>query len=339
MKKFRVFPRWFLISAIFAVLPSFVGCGGSSQPPAPASTPAPVKVYRVGIATLMSHPALDAVQANLKTKLAEEGFVEGKNLEFVIRNANGDPNMAAQIARELDGENLDVVVPITTPMAQAMRKVTKKPLVFAAVTDPVGAGIVPNWTDAVPDVTGTSDAWPYRQQLELARKLFPTAKTIAVLYNPGEAASQYGIKQIREIAPGLGFELIEISVAKSGEVLAAARGVARKADILYLSSDNTVIGGAAGAAKAAFEVKKPLIVGDAGTVKKGGLAAVSVGYEGLGRETGRLVAEFLRGNRSIPVVIAHGDEIYLNEAVAKKIGFTFPEEIRSTAKEILTAIE
>lgn len=293
----------------------------------------------VAIATLMSHPALDAVQENLKKELERQGLVEGKNIRYVIRNANGQVQLAANIATELTSQEPNVIVAVTTPMAQAVAKTARCPVVFAAVTDPVGAGLVKSLNKGEDTITGTSDAWPYEDQLKLIRQISPNAKRLGVLYNPGEAASQYGIKEIRRFAPGLEFELIEGSVSSTGEVYPVAQNLAGRVDALFLSSDNTVIGGVAAAVKVAVEHKMPLYVGDSGTVEKGGLAAVSVGYSKLGTETGKLVVRSLNGERSIPTVVARGSEVYINKKAAQMMGITVPEEVLRSATKVYEEIK
>lgn len=293
----------------------------------------------IAIATLMSHPALDAVQENMKKELEKLGFHDGKNVRYVIRNASGQVQLAANIATELVAQEPDVIVAITTPMAQSVLKTSRCPVVFAAVTDPVGAGLVKSLDEAETNVTGTCDAWPYEDQLKLIRKISPSAKRLGVLYNPGEAASQYGIKKIRIFAPRLGFDLVEGSVNSTGEVYPVAQNLAERVDVLFLSSDNTVIGGMAGAFKVAVEHKIPLYVGDSGTVEKGGLAAVSIGYSELGIETGKLVARFLNGERKIPTFVARSSEVYINKKAAEMMGVTVPQEVLRSATKIYKVIK
>ncbi len=296
-------------------------------------------VQLVAITTLMTHPALDAIQVNLKAELANEGYIEGKNVRFVIRNANNQLQLAANLATELASLDPDVIVAITTPMAQAVAKIARSPVVFAAVTDPVGAHLVRSLDGAEPMITGTSDAWPYEDQLKLIRRISPNAMKLGVLYNPGEAASQYGIKEIRRLAPPLGFTLVEGSVSSTTDVYPIAQNLASRVDALYLSSDNTVIGGAAGAVKVAVERKLPLYVGDSGSVEKGGLAAVSVGYDRLGIETGKLVSRVLKGERNIPVFVAHGDDVYLNAASAGLMGVGIPGNVIAMAQRVYFTID
>lgn len=292
----------------------------------------------VAMATLMSHPALDQVSEGIREELQARGWKEGENLRYIVRNANQQMAVVPTIANDLVSQEPDVIVAITTPMAQAVKKVARGPVVFAAVTDPVGAGVVADVHKGEENITGTSDAWPYRDQLELIRKILPGAKTLGVLYNPGEAASQYGVRKIREYAPEFGFKLVEGGVNSVGEVRPVAENIIDQVDALFLSSDNTVIGGSVGALKAAIAARKPLFVGDSGTVEKGGLATVSVGYKELGRRTGELVDRTLRGERRIPTVVASGSDLYLNQKAAELMGVTFPQDVIKRATKIYDTI-
>lgn len=314
---------------LFIFATYFIGCSKSASE----------KQYSIGIATLMSHPALDTVITSMKEELTARGYIEGKNIQYILKNANGQINLTSVIAQDLSNKNLNVIVAITTPMAQAMTKMSHTPVVFSAVTDPVGAGIVEDLSKGHKDITGVSDAWPYDAQISLIGEIVPDATTIGVLYNPSEAASQYGIKQIRRIASEKEYKLIEAAAHSTSEVYTAASSVIGSVDVLYLSSDNTVIEGVAGAIKVAIENKKPLIVGDSGTVAKGGLASVSVGYAGVGKETGILIDRVLHGETEIPTVIAKGEDIYLNKGAAKLMGITFPESLIKKAAKVYDRIE
>jgi len=291
----------------------------------------------IAVATLMSHPSLDEVRSGLTEGLRSEGLVEGRDYRILDRNANGQIELTGTIAAELEARSPDVIVPITTPMAQAVHARTSRPLVFAAVTDPVSAGIVRS-LDGTPRITGTSDAWPYRQQLELIRQIQPQARRLAVLYNPGEAASQFGIRQIRAAAIALNFTLVEVPVSSSNEMATAARQAARQADALFLSSDNTVISAVPAAFAVAVQSHIPLYVGDSGTVEKGGLAAASVGYRALGRETGRLVARVLRGEDRIPVFVGTDAEISVNARAAQLMGVQVPPSVLARARHVYNTI-
>ena len=300
---------------------------------------AATSTHTIAVVTLMSHPSLDAVERNAVSEIERQGYTESKNTRFIFRNANGQVNLAASIAKDLAAEQPDVILAITTPMAQAVAKNASCPVVFAAVTDPVGADLVRSLDEGEEHITGTSDAWPYEAQLKLIRRISPGAKRLGVLYNPGEAASQYGIRQIRKYAPELDFALVEGAVSTTAEVFPVAQNLSQQVDALFLSSDNTVISGVAAAVKVAAENDLPLYVGDSGTVEKGGLAAVSVGYGDLGTETGQLVVRVLEGETHIPVVVASGVDISLNTKAAELMGVTIPRDVMDQASHIFNEIK
>ena len=320
-----------LVGAVAALV--LAAACGTSDPGESAGDAPPL----VAIATLMQHPALDTVVDNMKAALAEQGYREGESIRYDVRNANGDPNLAVTIVRELDRAQPDVLVAVTTPVAQVAARQARSPVVFSAVTDPVGAGVVESLESPAENLTGVSDAWPYRAQVALAREIVPGAGRLGVVFNPGEAASQYGIARIRDVAPEFGFDILEIPVSNTQEILGALRVRIGDVDAVYLSSDNTVIQGLPAALRVALDTGTPLFVGDSGTVEEGGLAAVSVGYAGVGRSTGELVARVLQGERNIPVVVAEGDEVFLNLETAARLGVDIPPAVRARAVETFGA--
>lgn len=298
--------------------------------------------YTIAIANFTQHPVLDAIINGMKSELGKEGFVEGKNVEYITESANGQIQLSATIANDLVSRRPTVIVPLTTPMTQAVLKVAQPadiPIVFATVTDPVGAGIVQSLDVPERNITGTSDAWPFEAQMKLIRELTPDVKRLGLLFNPGEAASQYGVRQVHKYAPELGFTIVEGAVSSTNDVFPVARGLIGRVDALFLSSDNTVIPGMAGALQVAIQNRIPLYVGDSGSVQKGGLAAVSVGYYALGVDTGRLVARVLRGERTIPIIVEQGTEIYLNARSAELMGVKIPEEVIKRATRVFQTIE
>ena len=188
-------------------------------------------------------------------------------------------------------------------------------------------------------ITGTSDAVPYDEQLKLIRRITPGVKRLGVLLNPGEAASQYGIKQLRRFAPELGFSLIEGSVSSTGDVYPVTQDLVRKVDAILISTDNTVAAGIAAAVKVAAEHKVPLFACDSGSIEKGALAAVSAGYAQVGKDTGKLAVRILKGERGIPTITAKGSELYINKKAADMMGVKIPLEIMQSATKVYEEIK
>ena len=155
-----------------------------------ASPLAAAEMKTVAVTAIVEHPALDAARDGIREALAEAGWKEGENLTFSYESAQGNPATAAQIARKLVGDAPDVIVPISTPSAQAVVAATKDiPVVFTAVTDPVAAKLVASLEKPGGNVTGMSDLSPIGKHLDLVKEIMPAAKTLGVIYNPGEANS------------------------------------------------------------------------------------------------------------------------------------------------------
>lgn len=292
----------------------------------------------IAIANLQQHPILNAVEDGVVDELAERGYKADSTANFVMRNANGDQQRVATIASNLSTQDPDVVVPISTPVAQAVVKQVDVPVVFGALTDPVGAGIMSSLDSTREKITGTTDALPYRAQLRLVRRISKDARQLGMLFNPGEASSQYAIKQVRRLAPDLGFELVEGPVSSSNEVYPVAQDLANRVDVLLISTDNTVAAGIAGAVRIASEQDIPLYACDRGSVQKGAIAAVSPGYYRIGRKTGELAARMLQGERHLPVAQPDSGNIYLNLESAGRMGVKVPEDVRGEATETYDSI-
>ena len=164
----------------------------------------------VAVTAIVEHPALDAARDGIKAELEAAGYAEGKNLAFTYESAQGNPATAAQIARKLVGERPDVIVPISTPSAQAVVGATEDiPVVFTAVTDPVGAKLVQDAQHPGGNVTGMSDLSPIGAHLDLVKEITPDAQTLGVIYNPGEANSVTLLELLKQEAPARGLTIRE----------------------------------------------------------------------------------------------------------------------------------
>ena len=144
---------------------------------------------------------LDAARDGIKDALAAEGFKDGDTIKFVYQSAQGQPATAAQIARQFVGDGVSVIVPISTPSAQAAVAATKDiPIVFTAVTDPLAAQLVPSLAKPGANVTGISDMSPIADHIALIKEITPNVKKLGVLFNPGEANSVSLVNRLKELA-------------------------------------------------------------------------------------------------------------------------------------------
>jgi len=292
----------------------------------------------VAVTAIVEHPALDAVRDGVRDELKARGFEEGKGLRFEYRSAQGNPAVAAQIARQFAGSQPDVIVAISTPSAQTAVSATKTvPVVFSAVSDPISARLVGGAGPSGTNVTGVSDLPPVQDQLNLVRELLPSSKRIGVVYSPGESNSVVQIALLKELAAKAGMTVVEAPAVKSADVQVAVRSLIGKADLLYLPQDNAVIAAVDAILPIAAQAKLPVIAPDESSVAKGALATIGFDYYQVGRQTGALVAQVLEGGK--PGVIAWqygaGTDLILNVASARALGLAVPDAVARRAKKIL----
>ncbi len=301
------------------------------------ATHAQAKDVTVAVTAIVEHPALDAARDGVKDALAEAGFKEGENFKFVYQSAQGNPATAAQIARQFVGEAPDVIVPISTPSAQAVVSATRDiPIVFTAVSDPVGAQLVKDMTKPGGNVTGLSDMSPVVEHIKLIKEVMPNIKKLGYLYNSGETNSVSLLAALKEAASAEGIEIVESAATKSAEVQGAARALVGRADAMYVPTDNTIVSALESAVGVAEESKLPLFTADTDSVKRGALAALGFNYYDVGKQTGAVVVKILNGEKpgDIAVDIAKGTDLVINLSAAKKMGVEFPQAVidRATSK-------
>ncbi len=300
--------------------------------------PAKAEDVTVAVTAIVEHPALDAARDGVKAALAAAGYEEGKNLKFVYETAQGNPGTAAQIARKFVGDEPTVIVPISTPSAQAVVAATHDiPVVFTAVTDPVGAQLVKNLDKPGGNVTGLSDMSPVADHIKLIQEITPNAKKIGFVYNTAEANSISTLAAMKAEAQKAGMTIVESVATKSSEVQGATRALIGRVDVIYIPTDNTIVSALEAAVGVAEEAKVPLYAGDTDSVVRGALASVSFNYFDVGKQTGEIVVRVLKGESpgDIPVRIATGSDLFVNKKAAAKMGVTLPEELVKRAKKVI----
>jgi len=215
-----------LVLAIALTLPVMGGCG-----------PAQPEKIKIGTTQIVTHPALDANLQGFIDQLTAEGFIEGVDIEYDIRNAEGDMSLAATIAQKFVSEKVDLILAIATPTAQASVKAiegTTIPVVFGSVTDPVDAALVDSWDKPGGQVTGISDWADVGTQVQLVLDIVPSVKKLGTVYNAGESNSVVQIKELKKAAPALGItEIVEATAATTADVMAAAQSLTGRVDAIW----------------------------------------------------------------------------------------------------------
>lgn len=300
--------------------------------------PAKAEEVTVAVTAIVEHPALDAVRDGVKDALNEAGYKEGEGLTFVYQSAQGNPATAAQIARQFIGDDPNVIVPISTPSAQAVVSATRDiPVVFTAVTDPLGAQLVKDMDKPGGNVTGLSDMSPVASHVDLIKEIMPGVKTIGYLYNSGEANSVSLLAVLKEVADAAGIAVVESAATKTAEVQGAARALIGRAGAIYVPTDNTIISALESAVAVAEEAKVPLFTADTDSVARGSIAALGFNYYDVGKQTGEVVVRILKGENpgDIAVKVAEGTDLVVNKTQAAKVGLELPESVLSRATKVI----
>lgn len=284
----------------------------------------------VAVSQIVEHPALDAARNGLLQGLEDAGYKDGSNLEFKFQTAQGKPDIAAQIAQQFVSENPDVLVGIATPSAQALAAATQSiPVVFTAVTDPVGAKLLGSMQYPEGNVTGISDLSPVKQHVETMLEIKPSLSKIGVVYNPGEANSVSLVDLLKDITNDMSIEVVEGTATRSSEIATATQSVASDADIIYAITDNTLASAIAAMVSAANDANVPVFAAETSFVDAGAVAAVGFDYYQIGYQTADYVVSLLEGAtpRQLPAKVATGTDIVINPGAARRLGITLPSSL------------
>lgn len=300
--------------------------------------------YTIGIGQFAEHGSLDNCREGFLQGLAEEGFVEGENLTVLYQNAQADGANSSQIATNFVGRNVDLICAIATPMAQSAYSAameTEIPVIYTAVTDPVAAELATEDGAPVGNITGTSDELPVKAQLEMIRQILPEAKTIGIMYTTSEVNSESTIAQYKELAPDYGFEIVETGISSSADVSLAADSLLTQVDCMTNLTDNTVVASLPVILDKANALNIPVFGSEIEQVRIGCLAAMGLDYIELGKQTGHMAAQVLKGEAEASQMnyeVIEEAAFYGNSKVAENLGITFPEELTSQAVELFDDI-
>ena len=292
-------------------------------------------IAKVSVSQVVDHPDLNATRMGLLEGLRAKGYEPGKNLEFSYEMAEGNPAQAVKIARELVSENPHVLVGIATPSSQALVSATRSiPIVFTAVTDPIGARLVKQLEKPGRNVTGLSDLSPIVQHVSLIKELLPEANSIGVVYNPAESNAVALIALLKTVSRDFGYKLHTEKALTIGDVESKAELLAKRSDVIYALTDNTVASGVEGLIKAANQEGIPVVAGATSYVSKGAIAGLGLDYYDVGVQTADYVAAILNGQKpgKLSVKTAQSSQLVVNLEAAQKLGVTIPESVVERAK-------
>ncbi len=311
-----------------------VGCN-PTESELPAGNEQPVKI---GISQIDEHPALDVARQGFIDGLVELGYEEGQDVEFIFKSAQGDTDTCRTIAEMFKQDQVDLILAIATPNAQAAANViTDIPIVITAITDPVSAGLAQSLENPGGNITGTTDMNPVRDQIALVKEVLPEAATLGIIYNSGEDNSLVQVDIAREAAPEFDLELVEATVTNKSEVNQATLSLLGKVDAIYIPTDNTVASALSAVIKVANSAGLPVFGSESAHVELGGLATFGVDYYLLGKQTARVADEILQGKNpgEIPIKGSQDLKLIINKQAAVELNLTISDELLAKADEII----
>ncbi|MEG1459378.1 MAG: ABC transporter substrate-binding protein [Acetivibrio sp.] len=318
-------------TTMFLSIVLLAGCSRNQETTASKKASA----YRIGIAQIAPHGSLDHCREGFIDGLKEEGFIEGENLTIDYKNAEGDPSNAAMIADTFVSKKYDLLCGIATPTAMACYNATigtDIPVIFTAVSDPIAAELVESMENPGTHCSGTSDSLPLEQQMQLIRGMMPDAKVIGILYTTSEVNSSVHLEKFKKLAPDYGFTIEAMGVNSPSDIPLALDTLLTKCDVINNFTDNNVVNNLDTLLAKANEAGIPVFGSEEEQVKKGCVAAANINYYELGKTTGKMAADVLKGDsiENMPVAVISACTPVANPEVLDRFGLQIPEEYKDT---------
>jgi putative ABC transport system substrate-binding protein len=293
----------------------------------------------IGYLSLASPAPYALYVAGFRKGLSEVGYVEGKNVVIEERSAEGHAERLGELARELAGVKVDVIVAPTVATSSAARQATNSiPIVMLHAGDPVGGGLIESLAHPGGNVTGTTNLSLGGKHVQLMRELVPRAVTFVILVNPSNVGAHAYLVDAMEAARSLNVSVPVVEVVGDDgfpNALAMIRNL--RADVLLVLSDALIGRHRDQVIAFAASARLPACYGQANNVRDGGLVSygpllvehyvMAAGY----------VEKILKGAKpgDLPVEQPTRFELALNLKTAKALGLTIPQSVLVRADEVI----
>lgn len=303
----------------------FAGCSKTDDT---LKTGSDGKSYKIGICQLQQHDALDAATAGFKRGVTE--VLGEENVEFSEQNASGDSNTCSTITNQFVADGVDLIFANATGALQAaMASTTTIPIVATSITDYATALEMTEWSGTTGiNVTGTSDLAPLAEQAAMIKELVPEAKTVGIIYCSAESNSKYQADVVTEELKKLDIEAKIYTCADANEIATVTTQACDEVDAIYIPTDNTIASAAPTVNEIAEPAGIPVIAGEEGICSGCGVATLSISYDSIGYEAGKMAAEILKdGKNPAEMPIGYATELTKKyvAARAESLGITVPD--------------
>ena len=325
--------------ALMMTLSLFAGCQDSGKAPAAVESANDAETtFNIAIVQQLDHASLDEIRLAISAQLQARA---GEAVKVHIQEYNGqnDGTVLNQIGTEVISEDFDIIIPIATTAAQIMvtaAEDTDIPIVYAACSDPAGAGLT-----GIPTVTGVSDALNTPFILDMMLAVQPEVKTVGLLYSNSEINSQAPIAEAKAYLDAKGIAYIEKTGNTANEVIAAASDLVGRVDAVFTPTDNVIMASEAAVAETLNEAGIPHYTGADSFVSYGAFTTCGVNYTELGTKVGDMAFDILMGGEIGEFVVMDGGIITVNTetAAALSIDYSAFEEMANTIVEVTTSAE
>lgn len=318
----------FVLSIIMAAA-CMAACSPSN--PAPAND-ADGKTIKVGICNYVDDASLNQIVENIQARLKEIGDEKGVAFDVSYDNCNADANLLTQIISNFIADDVDIMIGVATPVAMAMQAATEDngiPVIFAAVSDPVGAGLVESMEAPGSNVTGTSDYLDTAAVMQLITAADPDVKNVALLYDIGQDSSTAAIAHAKEYLDANGIAYGEYTGTTVDEVTLAVQAlIADGADAVFTPTDNTIMKSELSIYEMLQEAGIPHYTGADSFALNGAFLGYGVDYAALGVETASMAASIaLGGAKPADTAVKTFDNgcATINTETCEKLGFNYDE--------------
>ena len=287
------------------------------------------QTIKIGILQQLEHGSLDSAREGFVKALADNGYVDGENIEIDYQNAQGDQSNLSTMSERFVNNESDLVLAIATGAAQSIASKTDEiPVLFTAVTDPLDAGLVASNEAPGANITGTNDMNPIEAQIDLITEIYPETETIGIVYCSSEDNSILQANQAKAYIESAGLKWVEGTVTNSNDVQQVTQSIVTKCDAIYIPPDNAYASAMAVVAGVVEESKTPVVAGAIDMVADGGLMTLGLNYYNLGYQTGEMAVRVLEGadTATMPVESLVKYDYYFNADMVSALGVEIPEK-------------
>ena len=336
----KTFKKIIAVISVVAIIFSFAACSKNA-----GDNTAQTKTFKVGICNYVDDASLNQIVENIENQLKVVGEQNNVTFDVTVENCNADASVMNQIISNFISNNVDLMVGVATPVAVAMQAATednKIPVVFAAVSDPVGAGLVADKDAPGANITGTSDYLNTDAIMDIILANQPDAKNIALLYDLGQDSSKTPIENAKKYLDAKGISYKEYTGTNVTEVQQAVATIVKdKADAVFTPTDNTIMTAELSIYSDLADAGIPHYTGADSFALNGAFLGYGVDYAALGVETANMIADILVNEKDVAcesVKFFDNGTATINTEISQKLGYNL-DDVKTKIKDFCTEIK